>query len=483
MSSIKKNLGFQTAYQILNTCLPLITAPYLARVLGASQLGVFSYTSSIVAYFTLVAMLGTVNYGTRSIATVKGSREERSRIFWGIYLFQMLVSFIALILYIGYLLMVCNDNRIVATIQIISIIDCFFNINWLFFGIENFKLTVTRNIVIKLVTVVAILLFVKHPGDLWKYTTIMLAGTLISDGVLWFYLPTVVDFKPVKPKEIVKHIGPNIILFVPLLAMSVYHTMDKTMLGILSTYEESGFYYNADKVINIPVNILGGIGTVMLPRMTSLISVGNKREGDKLFLLSLEGVTAVSVAIAVGIAAVSTEFVPLFFGEGYDTCIMLIIVLAPVLIIKGFSLTARNQYLIPYKLEYVFIQSVIIGAIVNVCFNAILIPKLGAMGAVIGTFLAEFSACALQFAILRRYVSVQKAIRNCIGYIVIGIIMFVVVRIVSIISIPLLVKLAIEIVCGACVYIILCFLFWKITRNSMYEEVFGSIIKKLHICL
>lgn len=459
--SIKKNIGFQTAYQLLNTCLPLITAPYLARVLGAEQLGIFSYTSSIVAYFTLIGMLGTNTYGTRSIASTKDDKNKISYVFWSLYGFQSLFTGIVLVAYIFYLFFICGDNLSIAVAQIIAIVACFFDISWLFFGLEHFQLTVTRNFLVRILTVGAILVFVKKPSDLWIYTLIMTGGTLISNAVLWAYLPRLVVLCRVRFRDCLQHFKPNLVLFIPLAAMSVYHMMDKTMLGLLSTYEQSGFYYNSDKIINIPVGILNGISTVLLPRMTALISSGEKSESDRLFGLSLEGITWLSVAIAFGISAIAKEFIPVFFGTGYDECIILTIVLSPVLVIKGLSVAARNQYLIPYKLERIYIQSVVIGAIINLFMNLALIPSYGAMGAVIGTLVAEFTACLVQYWIMRKYIKLGKVYKDTIIYFIIGFGMFIIVRMAALIQLNIYVKLLIEIFCGAFFYVISCFLYWK----------------------
>ena len=133
MSNIKKNLGLQTAYQVLSVCMPLITAPYLARKLGASQLGIFSYTSSIVAYFTMFAMLVTINYGTRCIASVKNDRDKRNEVFSSIFVLQIAVTVIVILAYGIYLLFFCKDNELIAVLQGIALISCLADINWLFF--------------------------------------------------------------------------------------------------------------------------------------------------------------------------------------------------------------------------------------------------------------------------------------------------------------------------------------------------------------
>ena len=480
MSSIKKNLGLQTAYQVLSACMPLITAPYLARKLGASQLGVFSYTSSIVAYFTLFAMLGTINYGTRCIASVKNDRDKSNEVFSSIYILQISVTVFTIIVYGVYLLFFCKDNELIALLQGIALICCLADINWLFFGVEDFQITVTRSIFIKLTTVALILLLIKTQEDLWLYTLIMLGGTLLSNLILFLYLPRYASFVKVSVITIKKHVIPNLVLFVPLLAMSVYHTMDKTMLGALSTYEQSGFYYNSDKIVQIPLLVINGIGTVMLPRMSALLSENKQKEADELFITTLEGVAAVSIAIACGIAAVSYEFIPLFFGPGYEACITITIVFTPILLIKGFSVIVRTQYLIPMKMEKEFTKSVIGGAIVNLIMNLFLIPQYGALGASIATVVAELIACILQFFSIRgRRLGIKKMlIKSCL-YLIIGLLMIGIVRAVALIDMFTVPKIIVEMFAGAFFFGLICISFWKKTNNRFFTIICGSRIKRI----
>lgn len=480
MSSIKKNLGLQTAYQVLSACMPLITAPYLARKLGATQLGVFSYTSSIVAYFTLVAMLGTVNYGTRSIASAGDDRKHRNEVFSGIYILQIVVTLVAIVAYALYLILICKNNKTIALIQGIALLSCLFDINWLFFGVENFQITVTRNFIIKIATVVSILLFVKKESDLWIYTLIMLGGTLLSNIVLYAYLPRYASLVKVPINQIKKHLLPNLILFIPLLAMSVYHTMDKTMLGWLSTFEQSGFYYNSDKIVQIPLVIVNGIGTVMLPRMSALLSQNKKKEANKLFIMTLEGVAVMSIALACGIVAIANEFIPLFYGQGYDDCIVITKVLAPLLLIKGFSAIVRTQYLIPMQMEKEFTKSVVGGAIINLLLNILLIPNYGAMGASIATVVAELVACILQFYSLRgEKLGIWRLISKTIVYILIGLIMVCIVRLSSLLEFNMFFKIIIEILVGVICFCSLCVVYWCKTNNELFRLLVNPITRRI----
>ncbi len=467
--SIKKNLGLQTAYQILNVILPLITAPYLARVLGAEQLGVFSYTSSIVSYFVLFAMLGTINYGTRCIAAVRDDRVLTSNVFCSVFSLQIIFSMIALIGYVFYYAFLANDNQEIVLIQGIAVLSCFFDINWLYFGVENFRLTVVRSIIIRFITVVVIFVFVKQESDLWLYALFMLSGTFVSQLVLWFRVKKIVDFCIPNINDVVMHLKPNIVLFIPLLAMSVYHAMDKTMLGFLSTYTQSGLYYNSDKVVNIPLCILTGFGTVMLPRMTSIFQNEKKEKGNDLFVSALDGVLVLSMAMCFGISAISKDFIPFFFGVGYEECINLTIVLSIVIIIKGVSNTIRTLYLIPLKMDKLFIYSVLAGAVVNIVANLLLIPRYGAMGAVLGTVVAEFVACVWQLIHISKNFSFIRLYLNSFVYVIIGIGMFVFVRNLSDLPIPMLGKLTIEIFAGACFFAVVTMLFWFISNNAFWR--------------
>lgn len=468
MNRIKKNLGYQTVYEVLNTCIPLITAPYLARVLGASQLGIFSYTQSIANYFILLAMLGMKNYGARTIAKIKDNRNECRKQFNELFSLQLISSVISIILYFCYCMFFCTDNYMITYIQGLAIFSCIFDINWLFTGMEMFKITVARSTFIRVLTVIAIITLVKSPDDLWIYTSLMVGGTLLGVLILWGYVTSIIGRINISTKGIVKHLKPNLMLFLPLMAMSVFHIMDKTMLGYLSSFEQTGYYYNADKIINIPIGVITGVGAVMLPRITNLIENGKKDEANKLFAISIEGVTVVSIAMVFGIISIIQEFVPFFFGKGYEDCILLTIVLAPVLYIKALSLTMRSEYLIPYSLERLYTLSIIIGAICNFIANLVFIPRYGAMGAVIGTLIAELLSCICQIIFVNKLTPIIKNISCCVPYVVFGFVMLFAVRqLADNVSIAQMLKLIVEMAFGGSIYIICCLLFWKVTKNNL----------------
>ncbi|MCH5278294.1 MAG: flippase [Christensenellaceae bacterium] len=480
-NNLKKNVALQIIYEILGTCIPLITSPYLSRVLGAEQVGVFSYTSSIVAYFLLFSKLGTISHGIRSIASVGDDQDKRNEEFWGIYGFQSITTCFCIILYAVYLFFICAENQKIAAIQIIELFANLICVNWLFAGLERFNLTVKVSIIIRLLSVACILLFVKKPADLWIYAFIMVISAFLTQLLLWFSIKKEITAFKVSLKKIVSNLKPSLMLFIPLLAMSVYHIMDKTMLGAMSNYYQSGYYYNADKIVNISVGVISGVSTVMLPRMSSLIGNGKANEADLLFKVSLEGTVVAGVAIAFGIAAIAKEFIPVFFGAGYEECIPLTIALSPVLIIKSFSFTSRYQYLIPHKNEKAFICSVIAGAAVNLIVNILLIPQYGAMGAVIGTIVAELTACVWQYIAISRYINLKKTLTRTALYFIVGLLMFAGVRVVSRINVIIYGKIIVEIIAGAVIYMCICLAYWKTTGNPILNVLIKNIKERKKI--
>ena len=475
--SLIKNLSLQTFLQILNTIIPLITTPYVSRKIGAPGLGRFSYATSVAAYFTLFAMLGTLNYGVRSIAEVRDDMHARSKRFIEIYFMQVVTVLLASLAY-GCFLVVNKDDRVIFALQLITLIGYLFDISWFFQGIEEFRITVSVSMVIRILSLAAIFIFVNSPDDLYIYTIIMLGSAVLWQGGLWFFLRGKVIFDPIKPADVLKHIKPNVVLFIPLIAMTIFHYMDKTMLGLLSTDEQSGYYYNVDKIITIPLGIFTGIGTVMLPKMTFLFR-SDEKKARILLGQSVEGVLAVAVPMSLGILAVADDFIPLFLGEEFSACIFLTKVLAPVLIVKGLSNALRAHYLIPAEKERVYILSVVVGVVINICCNYILIPKYDALGAEMATILAEISVLLVELLMISDVISIPGLIKQIIIYVLLGIIMLLTIRFSGMKIESLYIRLVVEMLTGVVVYSGLALLIWKITGNMLYNEMIGHLKRLL----
>lgn len=422
ISSIKKNLFYNFLYQILVVALPLITTPYISRILGANKIGLYSYAYSIAYYFVIFIMLGLNNYGNRTIAAVKNDKQKLSQSFFSIYYMQLITGIVMIVIYIIYGIL--SDSHLMYWIMLLYVISGAVDINWFFFGLEQFQLTVVRNTIIKIITTVCIFVFVKSSSDIYLYGVLMTLGILLSQLLLWPFVRRYVDFCKVSFKDVANHIRPNLVLFVPVIAVSLYKIMDKIMLGNMSSMTEVGLYESSEKVIQIPLALVASLGTVMLPRITNMIA--NNKDIKNYFSYSISFAMFLSTSICFGIMAVADLFVPIFYGSGYEKCIILFQILLPSCIFLAFSDVLRTQYLIPLKKDKIFIQSVSLGAIVNIIINLFLIPQFQSIGAAIGTLMAEIAVCLYQAVRVRKEVDINKYFVQSLPFVISGILMYLV---------------------------------------------------------
>lgn len=467
MTNIKKNLFYNILYQMLVVIVPLITSPYLARTLGAESIGVYSYTYSIAFYFMMIAVLGINNYGNRSIAKVKINREKLSLEFSSIYFIQIFMSTIMIISYIIYVYFFVKDYKNIAIIQGLYILANAIDITWFFYGMEEFKVTVLRNTMIKVISLLLILFFVKIKSDLWLYTLIMAGSTLIGQLITWPILLKKVKIVIPRKKDILPHIKPIIILFIPVLAISIFSYMDKIMIGSTVGMGETGYYENAEKILSIPKSLIAALGAVMLPRTANLIAIGEDEKSKMYIENTMFYVLLISSACCFGLAAVSDKFSILFWGNDFKKCGILISIMTPALIFSAFGNVIRTQFLIPKSMDKEYTVSLIIGAIVNMIINTLLIPIIGALGAVIGTVIAEFSLCCYQTYSVRKYLDIKSYIKSGMIFFPIGLIMYILIKFLDIYLKTNIISLVIEIVCGATVFVILSYIYVMYSNDKM----------------
>ena len=423
--SVIKNYIYNLSYQILILILPLVTAPYISRVLGAEKIGIYSYTISISAFFILFGSLGIALYGQREIAYMQGDKLKYSKTFWEIFILRCITMFISLVIFYISFIVINNEYSTYYKILILEIVANTIDISWFFQGMEEFKKTVTRNLIVKIISIICIFIFVKSKEDIYIYFWIYVISILIGNFSLWLYLPKCLIRVKTKEINIFKHLKPTIGLFIPQIAVQVYTLLDKTMLGtIIEEKSEVGFYEQSQKIIKMLLTIITSLGTVMLPRIANTFANGNKEQVTSYMKKSFNMVFLIAFPLIFGIISVSKTFVPIFFGEGYEKVITLINVISPIILLIGLSNVTGTQYLLPTKRQKEFTISVVCGAIINFIMNSILIYKLGALGASIGTVIAEFVVTGVQIFFTRRdfqYIQIAKLSKN---YIFASLIMF-----------------------------------------------------------
>ena len=330
-------------------------------------------------------------------------------------------------------------------------------------------------------TLLGIFIFVKTRKDILIYAFILVIGTILSDVYLVSQVKKYVKGTRTTFYEIIIHIKPCIALFIPVVAMSIYQQMDKTMLGLLSTYEQVGYYSSADKIVNIPLGIITGLGTVSLPRIVSLISENKTMEYKKVVQKSISLVMFMCSAIAFGILAVSQEFVPLFFGSEFLPCVSLISFLAFVIFFKAISTVLVNQILIPNDNEKYYIISVFVGAFINLILNYSLIRQFDAVGAVYATLISELIVCFVQIFVCFKYLNVLKMLGKNFPYIILGMLMYASVRGVAehITNISLFKRNVIEILVGGAFFGGACLVYWVVKRDDTFYPIVITALNKI----
>ena len=426
-TSVTKNYIYNLFYQILVLLLPLITTPYISRVLGAENIGIYSYTISISAYFILFGSLGIALYGQRQIAYEQKDKKKYSLTFWEIVLLRIITMSISLIVFYFTFAIGNNDYNIYYKILMLEIIGNCLDISWFFQGMEEFKKTVIRNTIIKLISIISIFILVKTEADLPIYFGIYVLSILIGNISLYLYLPKFLSKIQIKELKIFRHLKPTLGLFVPQIAIQVYTVLDRTMIGtIIADKSEVGFYEQSQKIIKLLLTVITSLGTVMLPRIASNFVSGEKDKINEYMKKSFNMVFLLAFPMMFGIISVSKAFVPIFFGQGYDKVAILMSIISPIILLIGLSNVTGTQYLLPTKRQKEYTISVVIGAITNFIMNACLIWKFGAIGASIGTVMAEFMVTTIQAYFVRKDFNFKEILKLSRNYIISSIVMFIV---------------------------------------------------------
>lgn len=403
MKKILKNYLYNVSYHIFAILIPLITTPYLSRILGAAEIGSYAYEFSASSYFSLFTMLGVKNYGSKIIASSKDDTKSVAENFWNIYTMQAVMLVIVSLFYVVYVLMLSRNNRLAAILYLI-VLSGGIDITWFFWGIEDFKTTVFRDFIVKTFTTIFIFLLVKTTDDTWKYALIISVGTFFSQVILWKELQHRIPFIMPQLSHVIKHVRTNIVMFIPIVAVNVYKTMDKIMLGIMASSKEVGYYYSSEKIICVPMAIITSLNTVMLPRISAS---KNRRDNIKVIEQSMRFSICITVMISVSIMSVANEFVPVFYGEGFEKCIGLFYLLLPNCILIAFTNVICYQFLIPNDYANVYAGARVVGAMVNLIMNYALIPLYNSYGAAVGTIFTEITVCTVQ------NICIRGKIRQC----------------------------------------------------------------------
>lgn len=414
-----KNYIFNVILTVLNIIFPIVTFPYVSRVLGATGLGRVSFVNSIVNYFLIFAVLGIPNYGLREIARYSKDDNKSSKVFSEIFAIGAIASILVSTLYYSMIFTfdAFADDRVLYVVCGISLILNMFSIDWMYKGFEDYKYITLRSIIFKVISIIMLFLLVKTKSDYVMYafiSVIALSGANLIN-VIMAKKHVKLNLKNLKLR---KHITPIMILLSTEIAINVYVNLDSTMLGLISGDAAVGYYTAAIKINKMVVPIVTSLGAVLLPRLAYYIKENNKEMFDKYITKSVQYVLFIAMPAATGLFMLAPEIIYIFSGEEFLPAITAMRLATPTILFLGISNLTGMQILIPLGKEKQLFYSVSIAAATNFILNLILIPKFAQNGAALSTTIVEGLVILLQWYHIKDYLRGKFLIRNNFKYII-----------------------------------------------------------------
>lgn len=417
--SIKSNYVFNLIVVLLESIIPLVTTPFIARIIEPQGSGIYSYTYSLISMFTLAGALGSATHGQRQIAMHIDDKKEYSKIFWEIFTLRLIFVSLSFVLFLITIL-VTGKYVNFFLLQIPYFLAAIFDISWLYQGLEEFKYIAVKNLLVKTLGIGAIFIFVKSKDDLWLYLLILSLSIFLGQASLWIRLNRyVVKTKP-KTLNWKRHFKEVMVYFVPTIAYQLYSLIDKVILGAISSEEETGYYEQSQKIINLCVSFLSAYNVVIRSRMSYLFSKNDKKQMDDKIHKSIAFVFMLALPITLGIIGIARGFVPWYLGKEYEKVSMLLMIFAPIIVVISIRTCIGATIFTPFGLQKKSNISQIIAAVVNCAATAILIPWLASIGAVLSSILAE-SIILIYYLIYCRkkeFISFKRILSSIYKYII-----------------------------------------------------------------
>lgn len=424
LKKIIKNYLYNSLYQIFTLITPLVTTPYISRVLGVENIGIYGYSLSITTYFMVMGSLGIPLYAQREIATIGENKKKRSIFFYQIILVQVIL--LTITIYLVLIMRFTNKYKEIYLLQTVGLFGYVFATSWFYMGIEKFDIIVKKNIIVKLFSIATIFIFINNREDLAKYTFLMGMSNLIGNVIIIFDLKNYIYISSINfsLKKIISHVKPAFILGIPYYMTTIYSVLDKTMLGFISNgYEEVGYYEQTQKIIGLALSFITVISTVLLPRITHEVSNNDRNRIKILINVGLDFIFILSLPIIMELFVVGEMIIPWFLGVEFNKVGDLIKISSPLIIIIGITNLLGNQYLIATRREKKLIYIIFIGVIINCIFNFILISKFNSSGVILSTIFSEIIKLIIILIYIKKEIKLKLIDEVRIKYLLAAILM------------------------------------------------------------
>lgn len=472
---VVKNYFYNIGYEVVTLILPIITAPYISRVLGVDGIGISNYTSSFAIIFSVFGRFGIERYGSKHIAYNMDNKEKRSQCFWNIWILQVISSLLSIFAYSIFFTAQGSSLKLLFILQLPVVLSALIDISWFYIGLENFKKIVVRNTLTKIISVILIFTLVKSYDDLDKYILINSLSALI--GCLTFWISIFKHVNKVKFKEInIKpYIKESFIYFIPQMCVQLYTVADQIIVGALLSVTEVGYYSQSLKIPKMSLAFITSLSTVLMPKMANLYGKSDIKNIEKYLKKSLQITICIGIFGASSMAAVSNKFVPIFFGVKFNEIVPFMMINSLIAIIIPIGLVFTNQFTIPTSKKKEYIIPIVLASIVSVTSNLIFVKMIGVIGAIITVILTEMTSTILKVGLVRKYLNLKELFKDTYMYWIFGVINFSAVYLISLTIKTNIIELLL--VCGLCflIYGTLVMLF----NNPIKTDILNLIKKKV----
>lgn len=462
------NYLYSSAYQFLLIVVPFITAPYLSRTLQEEAMGINSYVSAVVQIFSLLGLIGLNTYSIREVAYVRDDKKMLSKRFSELVILRVILFVLTSLVYLGFA-WYKREYFIYLVTYIFSILSTFVDISWFYQGQEEFKVTVTRNFIVKILNVVCIFAFIKSPDDLVLFMFLSCIFSVLANLVLFKGVKERIGEYTFTDLDMKQHIIPSIKLFLPQVASLVYLQVGKVMIEAL--YEDVayvGFYDQAERIVKIPLALITALSNVMTPRVSNEFKNNNQETLYQYIMTSFRFSLMMAIPLLFGIMTIAPTMIPWFLDEGFAPVATIMITISPIIIFISLSSVTGTQYLTSINKTSVLTISCTVSAVLNIIISFFLIPSLGAVGAALATVVAEFTTFAIQMFYIRKTFHFMDLIRMSVKYWMAGIVMYILCTIIGNMMGARILTTLIQIMVGVITY----FALLMILKDSFaYENV------------
>ncbi|WP_434309634.1 oligosaccharide flippase family protein [Hominifimenecus sp. rT4P-3] len=397
--SVTFNFVMNCILTVSSMIFPLLSFPYVSRVLQPAGTGKVSFAVSVVSYFSMAAMLGVPTYGIRACARVRDDKKELSRTVQEILCLNILMGILAYAVFFLSLIFV-ERFQMERNLFLVVGLTIGFNVigvEWMYKGLEQYTYITVRSLIFKAAALIFMFFMIRKPEDYVIYGGLTIFASVGSNLLNFLRLRKYIFLRPQKPLCLRRHLRPVAVFFAMSVATTVYTNLDTVMLGFMKNDAEVGLYNAAVKIKSVLVSVVTSLGAVLLPRVSYYVQRGFQEEFERVTKKALEFVVLIGFPVAVYFILFAESGILLLSGPAYQGAVPAMQMIMPTVFFIGLTNIIGLQVLVPLGREKIVFYSECAGAVVDVILNAVLIPKMGAAGAAAGTLAAEMAVFAVQF--------------------------------------------------------------------------------------